>query len=101
MKAVWIALNHANPGGADGEARVEAAVEKAAGLAVHLLDRGRLVGLATAAGTIPPGSGMLQTQRIMDFLARLPRVDGTRLDDGRVLAGTGSDRAAVVIWSRP
>lgn len=51
---------------------VEAQIEEAASLAVHLLRAQKAVGIATLSGFIPPGTGPSQETRILDFLATLP-----------------------------
>lgn len=102
IQSAWVALVNADPGGAGGAARVEEAVERAAGLAVHLVAEGRMVGLATCSGVVPPGVGDAQVVRILDFLATIPVLAaGDGATEAPVRAAVASARGARVAWVRP
>jgi uncharacterized protein (DUF58 family) len=102
IRAAWVALVNVAPQGADGEARVEEAVERAAGLAAHLVGEGRVVGLATASGSVPPGTGPAQARRILDFLATVPVLPaGQAGAEDRVRGACRALPGARVSWVRP
>lgn len=102
IRAAWVALVNVDPGGTAGRDRVEEAVERAAGLTVHLAGEGRLVGLATASGAVPPGTGAAQATRILDFLATIPvlPLKDAGAED-RVRVAVGAAPGARVSWVRP
>ncbi len=101
-RAVWIALVNATTPGEGGAERVERAIEKSASLAVHLLDAGRTVGLATVSGAVSPGSGSAQGGRILDFLATLPSLEMNPPGiDEPIQAALATDSRAFVAWVRP
>lgn len=80
QKLVWVVLINVIEGdNAEGLQQVEKAVEEAAGLTVELLRRGFAVGLASASGiVIEPGIGEVQAQRVLDALATMPVLIGTK-----------------------
>jgi len=99
---VFIALVNSNPGGDDGGARVETAIEKAASVAVHLLGNGRVVGLVTYSGVVAPGSGPAQADRILDHLAVLPVLELNPPGEEIQIRGLVADEnPGGVIWIRP
>lgn len=101
-RAVWIALVNALPPGEGGAERVERAIEKAASLAIHLVDAGRTVGLASVGGAVSPGSGAAQASRILDFLATLPSLEMNPPGvEEPIRAILGTDPRAFVAWVRP
>lgn len=53
-------------------ARIEARISKAAGEALALLARGGVAGLSARGLWVAPASGLLQRDRLLDALARLP-----------------------------
>jgi len=99
---VWIALVNALPPGPGGAERVERAVEKAASLAVHLVESGRIVGVASVDGAVSPGSGSAQVARILDFLATVPSLEMNPpgIEDP-IRAALATDPRAFVAWVRP
>jgi len=72
-----ITLTVADPGGADGEARID----EAASLAKYFIDEGAEVRLVTPEKTIDHGRGILQLGLILGVLAKLGR--GGELRDAR------------------
>ncbi|NOZ02183.1 MAG: DUF58 domain-containing protein [Deltaproteobacteria bacterium] len=71
-RSLGLVLVNAVDGGADLAGRVEAAVVRAASLAVHYIETGERVGLFTASGHVSPGTGPAQAERILDHLATIP-----------------------------
>ena len=71
----------------DEPLRFEEAVEKAASLASHYIDRGYQVALKTLTGEVPLASGRSQLARILRFLAYVEPVDGDGRLSVRTLAG--------------
>jgi uncharacterized protein (DUF58 family) len=101
-RAVWIALVNVLPSGPDGADRVERAVEKAASLAVNLVDGGRTVGVVSVGGIVSLGSGSAQVNRILDFLATVPLLDMNPPGiEEPIRATLGDDPRAFVFWVRP
>ncbi len=72
---LWVALSNVLPPGADGEARLEEAIEKAASVAVAAIRRGRRVGLVSLNGVVDPGAGEAQGLRLLDALATMPAME--------------------------
>lgn len=101
-RMVFIAVVNIDPGGADGEARAEFAIEKAASVAAHLIEQGRVVGLASCSGLVTPGSGPAQADRILDHLAVMPVLElnppGEEMQIRSLLA---DENPGGVIWIRP
>ncbi|MBI5809749.1 MAG: DUF58 domain-containing protein [Deltaproteobacteria bacterium] len=63
----------------------EEMADEAASLAVHFIQKGCSVGLRTLAGTVPPGSGMGQTRRLLDTLAVIGPAGGEGMPEVRVV----------------
>lgn len=101
-KEVILALVNVDPGGRDGLERAETAVEIAASVAVHLLGRGRVVGLVSSFDAVSPGSGPAQVERILDYLATVPILElnspGEEMHVRQMLA---SMNPGAVVWVRP
>ncbi len=101
-RMVFIALVNIDPGGDDGQARAEFAIEKAASVAVHLIAQGRVVGLASCSGVVTAGTGQAQSVRILDHLATLPVLElnppGEEMQIRSLLA---DENPRGVIWIRP
>ncbi len=83
--------------------RFEAAVRRAASLAVHFLDRGYEVELRTGDGEVPLGTGPRQRQLILTALALVepsfdgaapPPASGTAARDGRAAPAGGAEAAS-------
>ncbi len=101
-RAVRIALVNALPPGPGGAERVERAVEKAASLAVHLLEEGRTVGVVSIGGEVSPGSGAAQVARVLDFLAVQPSLEMNPPGvEEPIRAALAADPRAFVAWVRP
>ncbi|MBL6974818.1 MAG: DUF58 domain-containing protein [Deltaproteobacteria bacterium] len=98
-RSLSVLLVNATSGGSGGAGPVEDAVEEAASLAVHYLEAGEQVGLVTGSGSVTPGSGPAQSERILDCLATLPvlltDVPGLREIARRVRP---PDDGARVVW---
>jgi uncharacterized protein (DUF58 family) len=71
-----VALEVGRPPGADPgwDARFEAAVSEAAGLAMQLLARGSRVGLVLGDAVVPPGSGPAHRRAVLQALALVAAV---------------------------
>lgn len=81
VRAVWVAVLNAVAGDRMAAVEdVEHAIEEAAGLCVAFLRKGFRVGLASASSLVSPGTGTAQGERILDTLAVLPVLIGSRDD---------------------
>lgn len=101
-REVIIALLNINPGGEEGLSRAEMAIEKAASVAVHLLQQGRVVGIASSFDLVSPGTGSAQIDRILDYLAVVPILELNPPGEEIPLRATlGSTNPRSVIWIRP
>lgn len=101
-REVTIALVNVDPGGDDGPARAESAIEIAGSIAVHLLGQGRVVGLVSSFDVVSPGTGPAQADRILDYLATVKVMElnspGEEIHVRSMLAGI---TPGAVVWVRP
>lgn len=100
VQSAWVAL--VNRATTKDEADVEDAIERAAGLAVYLINQGRMVGLSTMSGGVPPGTGEGQVTRILDFLATVPVLPANDKSPESIIDSFAAQApGAKLLWVRP
>jgi uncharacterized protein (DUF58 family) len=101
-REVTVALVNVDPGGRDGLERAETAVEIAASISVHLLGKGRVVGLVSSFESVSPGTGTAQAERILDYLATVPILElNSPGEEMHVRGMLASANPGAVVWVRP
>lgn len=101
-REVTIALVNVDPGDENGLDRAEVAIEIAASIAVHLLARGRVVGLVSSFDVVLPGTGVAQADRILDYLASVPVLEmNSPGEETHVRSILASINPGAVVWVRP
>jgi uncharacterized protein (DUF58 family) len=102
VRRSFVAIVNVDDGGEAGEARVEAAIEIAAGAAAARLRAGESVGVAAATGAVEPAAGPVQVEKVLDFLATLPVLAMNEPGvEAQVRKVGGWPEGTRVLWVRP